>query len=93
MYQGYELTLQVVGVENLHNISKHGLCSINVLPVYKMMILRYCIDVPAQGKTGTLKPKTSLYCSVMMYDTLSGRREDWTDSNIHSCKPPLIPVI
>jgi len=38
--------------------------------MYKVMKVRYSIDVPAQGITGLIKPKTFVYFNTMTYDIL-----------------------
>jgi len=60
----------MIDVKYRYNISEHDFDNINVLLMCKVMKVRYITDVPAQGITGLLKPKTSVYFSAMTYDIL-----------------------
>lgn len=51
-------------------MSEHAFDNINVLFMYKVMKVRYSIDVPAQGIRGLLTPKTSVCFSTVTYDIL-----------------------
>jgi len=45
-------------------MSEHAFDNINILLMYKVMKVRYSINVPAQGIRGLLTPKTSVRYSI-----------------------------